>query len=73
MYNQGRKKKEKLYKFKGCEDCQKNCPYNSLVAIKDVAERGRNKFPCNLNIAKVWIDKTFKEENKEKGENDENT
>ena len=63
MYNQKiRKKKPELYKFKGCEGCQRNCPWNSLVAIKFNAERNKEKFPCNLSIAKVWVDKTFKED-----------
>ena len=57
-------KKVKLFIHKGCEDCQRNCPYDSLVAIREVAERDKEKFACNLSTAKVWLDKTFKEAKK---------
>jgi len=56
------RKKIELYKYKGCKDCTKDCLYNTEVAIREVAERNKSKFPCNLSIGKVWVDKTFKEE-----------
>lgn len=55
-------KKIELFKFKGCEGCQKNCLWNTQVAIREIAEKDKNKFPCNLSIAKIWVDKTFKED-----------
>lgn len=48
-----KKKKIELYKFKGCKDCSKNCLFNDLVAVKEIAERNKNKFPCNSKIEKI--------------------
>ena len=43
------RKKIELHKFKGCENCSKNCLWNNPVAIKELADRDKNKFPCNSN------------------------
>jgi len=47
-----KKKKIELYKFKGCEECQRNCLWNNPVAIKAIAEKDKTKFPCNSSGGK---------------------
>ena len=52
-----KKKKIELYKFKGCENCQRNCLWNGLVAIRRIAEKDKTKFPCNSKIDLIEMKK----------------
>jgi len=43
-----KKRKLKLERLGGCENCSRNCLHNGDVAIPDVAKRTKNKiFRCN--------------------------
>jgi len=41
------RKKIELYKHKGCKDCTKDCLWNTEVAIREIAEKNKEKFNCN--------------------------
>jgi len=45
MYKQN--KKVELFKCNGCKDCERDCVYNGLVAIKAQAEKYKNRFNCH--------------------------
>ena len=40
--------KAELYKHKGCDNCERNCQFNSKVATKIVSQRSEGHlFPCH--------------------------
>ena len=42
------KRKIKLERLGGCQDCSRNCLHNGAVAVPDIAKRTKGKiFRCN--------------------------